>query len=85
MNKFEKAGVEKMPPVTQGLHGLVISAGFSLLEARKITGGPGRAVDHLEYMNGAGERVYIITHGPPETIGKNDTAAGFTKNGGIGA
>ena len=62
-----KADIGTMSPITRNLDAILKAADFTLLEAGRTTGSRDQAVNNLVYMNGAGERIYIHTHEPPET------------------
>ena len=65
---MKRVDIDKASAITQKLHALLKAADFTQLESRRIIGGERQAVNEIMYMNGEGERVFIIAHEPPKGI-----------------
>jgi hypothetical protein len=59
---FDKVDISIMSPITKKLDALLKGEDFTALNIKRFIGGEHQAVNDIEYMNGKGERVYIITH-----------------------
>jgi len=58
--------IKRTSAIAQTLDAVLKIADFTLLESRHVIGGQGQSVYELQYMNGKGERVFIIAHEPPK-------------------
>ena len=56
--------IKEASAIAQKLDAVLKAADFTVLESWRVIGGQGQAVYDLMYMNGAGERVFIIAHEP---------------------